>query len=489
MRPCRIKVSTLCQNTRTIICRRLAPTVREDRERRRRATAVHQGRAREPRSAAAQRGDPRPHRPALRRQHVRRLLRGPRPPEARLQPRNRRRERRLADGRDDPCARGRAGEGAAGVRPRVRRHELDPRRSDRRVEDGRAPRTRGGGPPFLQPRDARGDQPDRRGPAVDAPVLPDADGGRQPRPRGDRAGRAPGRGRHVRRRPAERPGRAVARRLGPVRGDARRVPPGDAAPAGERARRDGTGGHPRRDREVQPHRNEVQVVRGRACGGEDRADPRQVRVTPASVKPGAAIAIAMEAASVAAIGVIVFATAYAFARRALVSLVYGVAILAVYALEVASAGGPFVLASPVLGDLGLRFGPGVWPAPWTWITFEFVHASETHVLLNLLGLILISPGFEERIGGVRWAVLFFARWAVRADRVLAAHAGASTVLVGASAGILAAFGAYGRLLPREPVTLFLPIPRVPSLAILPVVLGYLVLEMALSLLGPRGIAG
>ena len=211
-------------------------------------------------------------------------------------------------------------------------------------------------------------------------------------------------------------------------------------------------------------------------------------MTPASVKPGAAIAIDMEAASFAAIGVIVFATAYAFARRALVSLVYGVAVLAVYALEVASAGGPFVLASPVLGDLGLRFAPGVWPAPWTWITFEFVHASETHVLLNLLGLILISPGFEERIGGVRWAVLFFAGGAFGAAVFLAAHAGASTVLVGASAGILAAFGAYGRLFPRERVTLFLPIPGVPSLPIAQVVLGYLVLEMALSLFGARGIA-
>ncbi len=196
----------------------------------------------------------------------------------------------------------------------------------------------------------------------------------------------------------------------------------------------------------------------------------------------------MDTSSVAALGVIVLATAYAFARRALVSLVYGVAILAVYALEVASAGGPFVLASPLLGDLGLRFGPGVWPAPWTWITFEFVHASETHVLLNLLGLILISPGFEERIGGVRWAVLFFAGGAFGAGVFLAVHAGASTVLVGASAGILAAFGAYGRLFPRERVTLFLPIPGVPSLPIAQVVLGYLILEMALSLFGARGVA-
>ena len=91
-------------------------------------------------------------------------------------------------------------------------------------------------------------------------------------------------------------------------------------------------------------------------------------------------------ASVAAVAVIVLATAYGFVRKAPLSLMYAVAILAVYALQVAS--------SPVTVELGLLAGPGLPPAPWSWITFEFVHGSETHIFLNLLGLILISPTLE-----------------------------------------------------------------------------------------------
>src|SRR5881398_858623 len=45
---------------------------------RRRTAAVHQGRAGEPGDPPAPRGDSGPHRAALRREHVRRVLRGPR---------------------------------------------------------------------------------------------------------------------------------------------------------------------------------------------------------------------------------------------------------------------------------------------------------------------------------------------------------------------------------------------------------------------------
>src|SRR2546428_7019784 len=97
---------------------------------------------------------------------------------------------------------------------------------------------------------------------------------------------------------------------------------------------------------------------------------------------------------------------------------FAVAILAVYALQVATSSFGFVLSSPVVSDLGLTAARGSAPAPWTWITFEFVHASETHIFLNLLGLILISPTLEERIGSGRWAIVYFI---VGADRVLVVH--------------------------------------------------------------------
>src|SRR3989442_15995637 len=110
---------------------------------------------------------------------------------------------------------------------------------------------------------------------------------------------------------------------------------------------------------------------------------------------------------------------------------FAVAILAVYALQVATSSFGFVLSSPVVSDLGLSAARGSAPAPWTWITFEFVHASETHIFLNLLGLILISPTLEERIGSGRWAIVYFVGGAVWAPAFLAPPLGGSVPLRGA----------------------------------------------------------
>jgi len=193
-------------------------------------------------------------------------------------------------------------------------------------------------------------------------------------------------------------------------------------------------------------------------------------------------------ASLAAIAVIVLATAYGFVRKAPLSLMFAVAILVVYALQVATSAFGFVPSSPVVFDLGLFAARGSPPAPWTWITFEFVHASETHIFLNLLGLILISPTLEERIGSRRWAIVYFVGGAVGALVFLLVHLGITVLLVGASAGIFAAFGAYGRLYPRDRIALFLPIPGVPSFLVIEVVVIFLALEGLLGFLGPLGIA-
>lgn len=196
----------------------------------------------------------------------------------------------------------------------------------------------------------------------------------------------------------------------------------------------------------------------------------------------------MEPASLAAIAVIVLATAYAFARKALLSLTYAVAILTVYVLQVASGSFGIAILSPVVFELGLWSVPGLAPAPWSWVTFEFVHGSETHVFLNLLGLVFISPTFEERVGSVRWTILYFAGGAFGAFAFLAIHLGQPILLVGASAGISAVFGGYGRLYPRDRVTLFLPIPGIPAIPVAQLVVIFLVLEMLLGFVGPSGVA-
>src|SRR3989449_6839754 len=120
---------------------------------------------------------------------------------------------------------------------------------------------------------------------------------------------------------------------------------------------------------------------------------------------------------------------------------FAVAILAVYALQVATSSFGFVLSSPVVFDLGLSAARGSPPAPWTWITFEFVHASETHIFLNLLGLILISPTLEERIGSRRWAIVYFAGGGGRGRSILCRGMRSWVLLGGGSARTLPGCGA------------------------------------------------
>src|SRR3989449_2145867 len=122
---------------------------------------------------------------------------------------------------------------------------------------------------------------------------------------------------------------------------------------------------------------------------------------------------------------------------------FAVAILAVYALQVATSSFGFVLSSPVVSDLGVSAARGSAPAPWTWITFEFVHASETHIFLNLLGLILISPTLEERIGSGRWAIVYFVGGAVGGLVFLLLHFGGSGLLLRGSAWIFSGLRADG----------------------------------------------
>src|SRR3989454_10898211 len=120
---------------------------------------------------------------------------------------------------------------------------------------------------------------------------------------------------------------------------------------------------------------------------------------------------------------------------------YAVAILGVFALQVSSSALGFARLSPVTFELGLLAAPGSPPAPWTWITFEFVHASETHIFLNLLGLILISPALEERIGSWRWALGYFVGGAGGAPVFAAGSLRGPGLLLGASAGDFAGFRA------------------------------------------------
>ncbi len=181
--------------------------------------------------------------------------------------------------------------------------------------------------------------------------------------------------------------------------------------------------------------------------------------------------------SLVAIGVIAGCMFYSFARKALLTFTITVACGIIFGLQVVTHDAIFV-------DLSLYRILGVFSPPWTIITFQFLHANLTHLLFNVLALLLIAPDFEDRIGSLRFGVLYYVGGILGGGGFLLINLGLGNVaLVGASAGISAIFGGYGRLFPRDRVSLILPIPGIPALPVIDVVIGFLVLETALSLFG------
>ncbi len=196
-------------------------------------------------------------------------------------------------------------------------------------------------------------------------------------------------------------------------------------------------------------------------------------------------------ASWVAIAVIAGCLLYSYWRKALLTFTITVACCIVYGLEVATSNAIWI-------DLSLYhnvpylvfFSPGValvalppLSAPWTFVTYQFVHASIQHLLFNVLAFILIAPVFEERIGSFRFGVLYFVGGVVGAAGFLLLNFSSGVILVGASGSISAIFGGYGRLYPRDRITLFFPLPGLPSFRVIDVVIGFLVLETVLSFFG------
>lgn len=192
-----------------------------------------------------------------------------------------------------------------------------------------------------------------------------------------------------------------------------------------------------------------------------------------------------------ALGVIAWALAYGALRRGLLSLTLSVAIVAVYLLEVASV--EFVPGQmPVAQELAWTHLPGVYVSPpWTFVTTIFVHAGLTHLFFNLLGFLLITPLLEERIGTLRWALVFFLGAFFGQILFFVARLAMGTadfVLLGASGGLMAVLGAFARLYPRERFTLFLPLPGVPTIPAIWFAIGFLLLSFVFVGTGGGGVA-
>jgi len=163
-------------------------------------------------------------------------------------------------------------------------------------------------------------------------------------------------------------------------------------------------------------------------------------------------------------------------RGALLSLTLAIAIVLVYLFDYASG---FFPGPSVADEIAWFHAPGAELSPlWTILTTNFVHGGTTHLIFNLLGFVLITPILEERIGSLRWAVVFFVGALAGEFVFWAIHYQEPWILYGASSGLFAVLGAFARLYPRERVTLFLPFPGLPAVPVLYLALGYLLLNFA-----------
>lgn len=184
------------------------------------------------------------------------------------------------------------------------------------------------------------------------------------------------------------------------------------------------------------------------------------------------------------------AVGYAWWRKAPLSLTLAVAMLATFGLGIVAARlDPYGGLLTFWRDLAVyRFGV-VHSGPLSYVTMMFVHEDLFHILFNLAFLILIGPLLEERIGAVRWGVVFFVGGVVSTLVFEAIHlADTGYAILGASGGLSSVFGAFGRLYPRERIRMWVPIP-LPTMPVIYYVIGFVVVQFLLSFIRLGGVLG
>lgn len=169
---------------------------------------------------------------------------------------------------------------------------------------------------------------------------------------------------------------------------------------------------------------------------------------------------------------------YAFWRKAPLSMTTTIAVIAVFALT---------LIPGTSGDrdlVGYAHVPGGTDSPpWTLLTSMYFHLDLRHLLFNVMGLLLLAPAFEQRVGPPRFAILYLATGLVATAGFVLLRWGDSFLLLGASGAISGVFGAFARLYPRERVSLWLLFFPLPPTPVIILAFGYVVVSAILGLAG------
>lgn len=112
---------------------------------------------------------------------------------------------------------------------------------------------------------------------------------------------------------------------------------------------------------------------------------------------------------------------------------------------------------------------------WQFLTYQFLHGSVLHILLNLLMLFMMGPELERAVGARDFALLYLLSGVLGGVGWLILAYPHEGVCVGASGSIFGLLGAFAALFPKQRITVLL-------FFILPVTLEAWLLVAGLSLI-------
>ena len=189
----------------------------------------------------------------------------------------------------------------------------------------------------------------------------------------------------------------------------------------------------------------------------------------------------MDPIGITGILIIIVAFAYAFLRRALLSLTLSICFLAIFTiLALTSREFGYLPWSPGFFDLALyHTGSARLEEAFTFFTSMFVHWDLLHLGFNMIFLIIVGTPLEEKIGTSAFAFVFIIGGLLGTLTFYLLHYSEIFVIMGASGALSAELGAYARLYPREKMKLFVPFFPLPAISIIWLALGYLIISSLL----------
>lgn len=119
----------------------------------------------------------------------------------------------------------------------------------------------------------------------------------------------------------------------------------------------------------------------------------------------------------------------------------------------------------------------------TIFTSMFLHAGVVHLIFNLFALIFIGLTLENRIGRLRFFVIYLVAGVIGGLAWAAVHWNQWVFAIGASGAIMGTMGAFARLFGRERIRIFLfllPLPPMPAYMVFVLLL---VIDLVIALTG------